>query len=43
MRIEMIGQNFKFSIVISFSKLNLPVFPVAYDLQGSLEMGLISS
>ena len=43
MRIEMIGQNFKFSIVISFRKLNLRVFPVAYDLQGSLEMGLISS
>ena len=43
MRIEMIGQNFKFSIAISSTKLNLWVFAVAFDLQGCLEMGLISS
>ena len=42
MRIEMIGQKFKFSIVISSSKLNLRVFPVVYDLQDCLEMGLIT-
>ena len=42
-RIELIGQNYKLSIVISSSKLNLRVFPVAYDLQRCLEMGLISS
>ena len=41
MRIEMIGQKFKFSIVISSSKLNLRVFPVVYDLQDCLEMDLI--
>ena len=43
MCIEIIGQNVKFYIVISFSKLNLRVFLVAYDLQGCLETGLISS
>ena len=36
-------KNFKFPFVISSSKLNLRVFPVAYDLQGCLEIGLISS
>ena len=36
-------KKFKFPIVISSSKLNLRVFPVAYDLQGCLEIGLTSS